>query len=579
MKGVWKWSLGLTLGLVAGRASADQGTLQSAAAPAATLARPVPAGTTATPAVSLSKPIAIVPGPRSGVTDAQVKPVAFSWPDLSKLGVVARAQNTDAARPMPVGPTGTDDGVLKMPTKITAESGPTLEPGPVPPPPGAVGLPPGAVGLPPGAVGLPPGAVGLPPGAVGLPPGATGPVVGSAVCGDGSCCDGPCCVEADSCCSPAGACCPGSGHNFYISAEYLMWFFKNTPTPPLVTQAFGTAGTPGALSDPGTMLVFGGGSGLASDVRSGARFTAGYWFDDEQVIGVEGSFFFIGQRGDHFTAGGGPGGIGFYRPFFSIEQGFLPVAEEVSGSFPVNASGTVRVDLESRLWGAEADFRHNLLCGPWYRLDLVEGFRFLSLEESLQVNENITTLSTPGNDAAPPAGTNFVVTDRFATQNRFYGGEVGTISEFHWGNWFLDLKSKVALGAMRESTSIIGNTSINAVVMPGGLLALPSNMGLHARDRFAVVTDCGLNIGYQLTDQFRLYAGYSFLYMSSVLRPGDQVDLAVSRSQLPGAATPRPVTGPTPAAPAPAGQRSPMFAFQGTDFWAHGVNFGLEFRY
>jgi hypothetical protein len=558
MKGVWKWSLGLTLGLVAGGASAEETPWRSSAAPAATLARPVPVAATPAPAASLSRPVAVAPAPGPGVTDAQVKPVAFSWPDLSKLGAVARAQNPDAAKPMPVGPSVTEDGVLKMPTKITGDSGPTLEPGPVPPPPGAVGLPPGAVGLPPGAVG---------------------PVVGSAGCGDGTCCDSPCCVEADSCCGPDGCGCPGSSQSFYVSAEYLLWFFKNTPTPPLVTQAFGTAGTPGALSDPGSMLVFGGGSGLTSDIRSGARFTVGYWFDDEQVIGVEGVFFFIGQRGDHFTAGGGPGGIGFYRPFFSTEQGFLPVAEQVSGSVPVNAAGTVRVDLESRLWGAEANLRHNLLNGCWYRLDLVEGFRFLSLEESLQVNENITALSTPGNAAAPPVGTNFVVTDRFATQNRFYGGQIGSISEFHWGGWFLDLKSKVGFGDMRESANIIGNTSINSVVMPGGLLALPSNVGLHTRDRFAVVTDCGLNLGYQINDQLRVYAGYSFLYMSSVLRPGDQVDLAVSRSQLPGVATARPVSGPTPPASIPAGQRSPMFAFQGTDFWAHGVNFGLEFRY
>ncbi len=561
MKGVWKWSLGLSLGLLAGGAHADD-------RPAASLDRPVAvsgsAVTTPAPAASLGRPVAVTSSPAAGVTDAQVKPVAFSWPSFPSFSAVARGSSPEAPKPMPVGTPVPEEGVLKMPTPITSDSGPSLAPGAVPPPPGAVGLPPGAV--------------------VGTPPGPGVPLSGPC-CADSGVCDGSCCIEADSGCGPecCATRCIGLDHTFYVSAEYLLWFFKDSPAPPLVTRALDYSGTvPGAVSDfPHTIVVFGGGPGIDTHIHSGARFTAGGWLDDEQLLGLEGVFFFTGQRGAHFTAGS-ESDVGFYRPFIDQATG-MAVAEEVSGLVPRQLAGRVTVDLESRLWGAEANFRHNLLCGCWYRVDLVEGFRFQSLEESLNISEQgLTVLDMPAVAGGMPQGTTFQVNDRFSTQNRFYGGQIGTISEVKWGSWFLDVKSKVALGDTRQNATIIGNTTIGSNFlpgsspMPGGLLALASNSGLHTRDRFSVVTDLGLNIGYQINDQLRVYAGYEFLYWSSVLRPGDQIDPVVNRGQLPGASQ----TIVSPSATGTGAPRPhPIYAFHGTDFWAHGVNFGLEFRY
>lgn len=567
MKGVWKWSLGLSLGLLVGRAPGAEAQWRAPdPRPAATLDRPIatsepaPPAAAPVPAATLSRPVAVGAAPAPGVTDAQVKPVAFSWPDLTGRGALAGAAIPEPPRPMPVGTPAPEEGVLKMPTRIAPEAGPSLDPGFVPPPPSDVGLPPGAILAPPG-------------------PGAAPP---DGVCGDGATCGGSCCIEADSSCCADGCGCLGHDHTFYISAEYLMWFFKNSPLPPLVTQTLDYRGlTPGAVSDfPHTITVFGGG-GEDTGLHSGMRLTGGGWFDDEQCFGLMGSFFFIGQRGAHFTAGSNDS-VGFFRPFISQETG-QPVAEEVSGMVPRDLAGRVVVDLDQRLWGAEANFRHNLLCGPCYRLDLVEGFRFLDLEESLNIAEQgLTVLDEPTTAGGLPRGTTFQVADRFATQNRFYGGQVGAISEVRLGSWVIDVTGKVGLGDTRQSANIIGNTTIGSDFMPGsfarpgGLLAQPSNMGLHTRDRFSVISELGLDVGYQLTEQLRLYAGYNFLYWSSVMRPGDQIDPVVARSQLPGN-TPGIVS--PPGSTARLGQLHPVYAFHGTDFWAHGVNFGLEFRY
>jgi hypothetical protein len=539
MKGVWKWSLGLSLGLLAGGAPAQEGGWRAAAPqpgggarPAASLARPVAqagAQPAASPAATLSRPVAADAGPRPAIADTQLQPASFSWPDGSRPAVLARAQSPEGPKPMPVGPPPADEGTLGMPNKVTAESGPVPAPAPVPAGPAT------------DVWGFP-----AAPGAV-----LAGPPGEEAVVGDGG---GACCVEADSCCAPEG-CCADACHHFWINGEYLMWWFKNSPAPPLLTGTLSTGPAAGTLADPGARILFGEGGGINTDTHSGARFSAGYWFDDQQCWGVDGSFFVLGQRGIHSFAGSG-GVPGLYRPFFSPTG--AAEAEEVAGLSPARA-GVISTDLESRLWGAEADLRYNLLCGCWYRLDLVGGLRFVGLDESLQIAEEHV-------DAA--GGGSLLVVDRFRTSNKFYGGQVGALSEFHLGRWFVDVNGKVALGSMHQVADIAGVSSVNGgPPIAGGLLAQSTNSGHFGRDRFAVVPELGLNVGYQVTDALRFYVGYNFLYMSSVIRPGDQIDQVLSRSTLPPSGGAQ-----------PAGSR-PLFAFHGTDFWAHGVNFGLEWRY
>jgi hypothetical protein len=91
-----------------------------------------------------------------------------------------------------------------------------------------------------------------------------------------------------------------------------------------------------------------------------------------------------------------------------------------------------------------------------------------------------------------------------------------------------------------------------------------------SRDQFAIVPELGLKVGYQLTHQLRFYAGYDLLYISKVLRPGDQIDRGINVSQT---------VQSTIAGNAAATGTRPAFAFADSDFWAQGINLGLEFRY
>src|SRR5262249_41491698 len=150
---------------------------------------------------------------------------------------------------------------------------------------------------------------------------------------------------------------------------------------------------------------------------------------------------------------------------------------------------------------------------------------------------------------------------------------LGAETELRRGRWFVNLRGKVALGDNHETVNIVGGQTVTAPggavsQFRGGLLALPSNMGHFTRDHFAVVPEAGCTVGIQLTDGLRAYVGYTFLYWNNVLRPGDQIDRVLDVNQIPNF-----MPGP------PTTQVRPLVPFRQTEFWAQGLNFGLEWRY
>jgi len=72
-------------------------------------------------------------------------------------------------------------------------------------------------------------------------------------------------------------------------------------------------------------------------------------------------------------------------------------------------------------------------------------------------------------------------------------------------------------------------------------------------------------LGYELRPGVRLTAGYTFLYWTNVVRPGDQIDLSVNSEFLNGASSATP--------------SRPAFNFRETDYRAQGLNFGIDLRF
>jgi hypothetical protein len=332
--------------------------------------------------------------------------------------------------------------------------------------------------------------------------------------------------------------------------------------PPLVTTA--PIGSTGVLGEPGTTVLFGG--HLDNEERSGGRFTAGYWFDNCQTLALEGTVFFLANRNANFAANSNTFPV-LARPFFNLNSG--TEFSEVTTS-PGLATGSIAVNTFSRLWGADLNLRYNVCDNCAWRFDVLGGFRYLSLREGLNIQESI--LASPTAPMFP--GDMIVVNDDFNTRNQFYGGQIGARLGWTRNRWSIDWLTKVAFGDTRQTVDIQGNQLITTPggatsFFNGGLLALGSNIGSFSRDRFAVVPETNLILGFRVTDHLKLLIGYSFLYWSNVVRPGNQIDRVIDVSQIPNSGL----------TVAPTGQGRPAPLFKSTDFWAQGISFGMEFTF
>ena len=351
----------------------------------------------------------------------------------------------------------------------------------------------------------------------------------------------------------------------WFAGDALLWWIRDSRFPPLVTTSPQTS--LGILGQPGTQVLFGG--HVENEERMGGRFRAGLWLDEDQVWGAESAFLFLGERSIRFAAAS-PGEPLLARPFFDVFTG-QEGADEVANLGPpflplLPLAGRITVTAPSRLWGAEANAVRRLAADGSSSIDLLAGFRYLRLDEGLDIRED---LMVPGG-APVAAGTQFMLDDNFGTRNHFYGGQLGTRATWERGAWSLELLGKVGLGVTQQLADVRGNTRITVPgvgteTFNGALLALPTNSGRYTRDRFAVLPEAGVTVGYRITAGLRATVGYSFLEWSSVARPGDQVDRAVNPTQLP----PSTLRGPA----------QPAFTFHGTSFWAQGANFGLEYQY
>jgi hypothetical protein len=351
----------------------------------------------------------------------------------------------------------------------------------------------------------------------------------------------------------------------WLDAEYLLWWTRAGRLPPLVTSS--PPGTSGVIGS-GAVVLFPG-PDRDAPTRSGGRFAFGACFDEINATGLEGSYFFLGSRADNFMALGlgTPNSPVLARPFFNVNRG-AEDSELVAA--PGTLTGAVLVHSSSEVQGAELNWLLNLCTDQGRLMRLFTGFRFLQLEDRLDIQDNSGAL--PGNTAI--SGTALAMADSFATTNRFYGWQFGLRSETHADRWFLDVTGKIALGGTDQVADIRGHTLITmangaSTFQNGGFLALPTNSGRHSRGEFSFVPELGVNIGYFLCPSVRAFVGYTLLYWTDVIRSGDQIDRRINPSQLPLGSTSPPFVGTV----------APAFAFRDTDFWAQGLNFGLELRY
>jgi hypothetical protein len=343
---------------------------------------------------------------------------------------------------------------------------------------------------------------------------------------------------------------------FSITAEALLWWFKGNATPPLVTD--------GVLGEPGTHVLLGG-KDLDTNPNPGVRLRWEYASND--VWGLESSAFYVPTRtaSRSVSSSGLPGSRDIFVPVIDATTG-----EESTQaiSFAGVFSGHAREELSNNLIGADLNATVRLVSGGGWRLDALIGGRYLRLYEKLEF--------TTASPFIPPFPSDvYQTTDRFEATNNFFGGQLGVRVRFDQGPFFANAVAKVGLGVMRQTLGIEGTLLTNdfnnfgtPLAYPGGgYFATPTNIGERSRHVFAVVPEGNLNVGFRLTSWMAVVVGYTFLYATDVIRAPQQIVRTVNYSS--SSAPPGVPTGP----------QQPEFKFKSTDFWAHGLNAGLNFRF
>jgi hypothetical protein len=361
----------------------------------------------------------------------------------------------------------------------------------------------------------------------------------------------------------------GDPHRWWLSAEYLAWFTKSADFPALVTTS--SPASAGILGNADTRVLLGNGT-FGDTFHSGARFAVGRYFGCDQRWAIDGSVFFLDESSTTFRANSTEFPV-LARPFTNLNQN-IPFSELITS--PGLSTGSATVTFNTELWGADLNIRRRLAGNACSRLDLIGGFKYVSLSEDLRIVESFTRTADSDMTIGVPEAVSGTVFDSFRTENHFYGGTVGLSGERRRGRWFTNLTGKVSMGTMEQQVIIDGGQTIalsngTTATAVGGLLAVPGgNIGSFSRSRFAVVPEVGFNIGYQITPHCRFFVGYNFLYLSNVLRPGDQIDTDIDITRIPNF----PVEGVTRLPIA-----KPTVPFRDRDFFAQGVNVGLQWRW
>jgi hypothetical protein len=381
---------------------------------------------------------------------------------------------------------------------------------------------------------------------------------------------------------PAGGCPPGfpegtldgvgqiRGPKAWLGVEYLVYWTKNAPTGTLATT--GPAAGFAVLGAAGTSVAFGDNE---FDFREqhGLRLHGGFWVTDS--IAVEGSVFYLPSKDQSLGPVVGAPGTTLARPFFDSN---LRAQNVRLLSRPGVFTGQISADASLGLWGAEiGGVLRAIDNGKRVTIDGMLGFKHVSLEESLTINDSATALAggvANFNGVGYRTGATTLAQDYFSTENRIYGVMLGSRFNLHLDAFTLSLTSKVTLGVNEQTVKADGSTHLTgpfpaATKVGGGLYAVGPNVGKFSRSEFAYVPELNLNLTAQLTPHLTLSLGYNFLYIGEVVRPGDQLTSPIN-----------PVFVPTSASfGGRFGQQVPAPVFNTSSFWANGINLGLTCSY
>ncbi len=351
--------------------------------------------------------------------------------------------------------------------------------------------------------------------------------------------------------------------------EFLFWWNTNGPDfPPLV----GT-GSGGLLGFGEYSLAGGVGSGIDFEGNLGIRFTLAYWCDHCRTMGWDMSVLTVPEFQHVFRTDECPVIGRQFCDAFTGQESSLLVA------FPGIATGNLEIVAGTQTWGIETNVYANIIDDPVidaFRLDVSLGFRYLALQENLNIGSVTSFFRTPIPDEfAPFLGDTIQVYDSFLNRNQFYGPQLGLVYTVFGEVGDLEIRGKLAFGRTHQTNMINGtqlrtDISGQTTLTSGGLLAQPTNIGTHTKDMFTVVPELTSTMRLKLCDNLFVTLGGTFIFWNRTIRPGDNIDRNVDLNQLANFGT----TGPIQSAVG-----RPGVTFNQSNYTIYGMNIGIEFKW
>jgi hypothetical protein len=356
------------------------------------------------------------------------------------------------------------------------------------------------------------------------------------------------------------------GVTTWFQVSYAHWRTRRSSTP-----ALATTGSTGILGAADTATLIGGEIGPRE--FNGIVASLGHWLDDDHMNAVEfGGLWFAKMTREYAVSSSAAVPRLTIPVVLGTAEGVVPVAA------PGTLTGSVRVNSAMDFHGGELNVAQNLARVNGWNVDYLIGARYLYLNERLSIDQTRSSLTAGAISFAGvgvvPAGSTVAVSDLFNLTNRFYGGQVG--ARANWTSCYgfdIGITGKIAFGAAHHVADVGGSSTLSRPGLAntsstGGTFAQVSNIGRHTSTDFAIVPQVDGTIGYQVTPHIRLTGGYSFLYWNRVERAGDQIDRRFNAAQSPTSATFN-----------AAARGNPIFPASRSEFWAHGVNVGIEIKY
>jgi hypothetical protein len=406
-----------------------------------------------------------------------------------------------------------------------------------------------------------------------------------------------------------------SGPVFYADADYLLYRFRTFSIPTtaqtipvglIAVTINNTTTTPGAVPPTTTQsstnflpvsIVNNAGFGngrIDFSSQNGGRLALGFWVDKEQTWGLEARGELVERGVDPFAAVSGfaPNPLVINTGLTQTQTLILTtgaVGQTVTTSTPIvlirQAQASLVGSAANSFYSGELNAK-----GVFLRVGCVDfgglvGFRYLRYEEELGINTVATLVKPAGfpdttGTVVDPLSQNvsFNTTNKVRAWNQFYGAQTGLEIDMKFGSFFLDVRGTLGLGDMHQVADVGGATTIMnndpahpspaSSVIPGGLLAGPTDLGQHSRDRFSYLPEVNAKVGCQLTSWFRVWVGYDGLLIGHAAGASQSTVTNSLNTSISVAGSSTNVN-----------IAQPAFRFSDRDVWVQGATFGCELRY